>query len=98
MGEIDLKELHFTSLVYTLHESAMLGMGKIINPITQKIERNLLQAKSAIDILEMLKEKTKSNLNDREEKMLEGTLHELRLNYLEELKEEEIKDGKNEEK
>ncbi len=74
----------FTQVILIFHQSAMLGMGKIKNPVTQQIERNMVQAKQAIDIIEVLKEKTKGNLSPNEEKLMETVMTELRLNYVEE--------------
>ena len=76
----------FTLLVMNFQSSAMMSLGKLINPVTQKIERNLDQAKFSIDILGMLQEKTQGNLSPEEKKFLEHVLFELRMNYLDEIK------------
>jgi len=73
------------SLVLNLQMSAMAGMGKIVNPATQKAERNMPEAKAAIDMLEMLSEKTKGNLTTDEDRLLQQVLTDLRLNYVNEL-------------
>jgi len=75
----------FTLLVMNFQSSAMMSMGKLINPVTQKIERNLDQAKFSIDLLGMLEEKTRGNLAEEEEQLLRKVLTELRLNYVDEL-------------
>jgi 3-dehydroquinate dehydratase len=67
----------------------MIGMGKVMNPFTQKVTRNLAESQFSIDILDMLLEKTKGNLTKEEETYLQRTLTELRLNYIDELKKEE---------
>ncbi|MBN1445601.1 MAG: DUF1844 domain-containing protein [Candidatus Omnitrophica bacterium] len=64
------------------------AIGKVPNPVTGKVERNLELAKQIIDITEMLREKTKGNLTDAESKMLTGVIAELQLNYVDELKKE----------
>jgi hypothetical protein len=74
----------FAQLVYIFFSSGMQGMGKILNPVTNKIERNMEQAKNAIDMLEMIKTKTKGNLSPELERMLSTYLTDLRLNYVEE--------------
>lgn len=74
----------FAQLIYIFFSSAMQGMGKILNPVTNKIERNMEQAKNAIDMLEMIKTKTKGNLSPEMERMLSTYLTDLRLNYVEE--------------
>ena len=74
----------FTQLLSVFYSSAMMALGKIKNPSTDKIERNLEQAKISIDILELIKEKTKNNLTDSQKRMLEGLLTDLRLNFVDE--------------
>jgi hypothetical protein len=78
----------FTQLVAVFHSSALVSMGKLKNPATDRIERNLEQAKNAIDTLEMLRSKTLGNLNDSEKRLLDHSLTELRLNYVDEMKKE----------
>lgn len=84
-------EFHFVQLVLMFQSAAVQQMGKVQNPITQKIERNLDQAKFSIDMLEMIQNKTKNNLSENEKKFLEHTLFELRMNYLDEIKKDEQK-------
>lgn len=86
-----VKDELFLHLVFMFQTAALQQMGKLINPVTQKIEKNLDQAKYSIDILEVLQEKTKGNLKEEEGKYLENVLFELRMNYLDELKKEESK-------
>ena len=74
----------FKSLILNFQMSAMMGMGKIINPVTQKAERKMNEAKFSIDMLNMLAEKTKGNLNDADDRLLKQTLTDLRLNYINE--------------
>jgi len=89
MAEEPKLNMYFMSLVLSLSQAAMQQMGKITNPLTGKIERNLEQAKVTIDMLEMLKEKTKGNLVKEEEKLVNDTLATLQLNYVDEVKKEE---------
>lgn len=84
-------EFYFVQLVITFQAAAMQQMGKLQNPITKKVERNLDQAEFSIDMLEMLREKTKNNLTENEKKFLEHTLYELRMNYLDEVKKDQQK-------
>ena len=71
--------------------AAMQQMGKLQNPITKKVERNLDQARFSIDMLEMIQNRTRNNLSENENKFLEHTLYELRMNYLDEVKKEKQK-------
>lgn len=75
----------FFQLVSSLHSAAMLQMGKIINPLTGKIERNLELARNTIDLLGMLQTKTTGNLTTIEREYLDHVLHELRMNYVDEV-------------
>jgi len=70
-------------LIYMFHTSAMQGLGKIADPIG-KVSRNLEYVSQTIDLMEMLKVKTKGNITDEIEKLLDGMLSELRLNYVDE--------------
>ena len=76
----------FLGLVYSLQMSAWMSMGKVLNPMTQKIERELERAHETIDLLGVLEDKTRGNLHPEEARMLSRVLYELRLNYVEELK------------
>jgi|TARA_B110000116_G_C16722658_1_gene529863 hypothetical protein len=73
----------FMQLLYMFHTSAMQGLGKIADP-TGKISRNLEYVSETIDLMEMLKDKTKGNISMDIEKVLNEMLSELRLNYIEE--------------
>lgn len=76
----------FLYLVGSFEMSAMMAMGKIKNPMTDKTEKDLQQAQFSIDLLDMLKEKTEGKLNEYEIKYLENTLGQLKLNYIDEAK------------
>lgn len=78
----------YLQLLYLMHHTAMQELGKVANPVTGEVERNLEKAQQAIDMLEMLKEKTKGNLSEEMEKTQEMMLSELRLNYVDEANKE----------
>jgi hypothetical protein len=78
-------------LIYMFHTSAMQGLGKIADPNGQVI-RNLEYVSQTIDLMEMLKVKTKGNTTDEIDKLLEGMLSELSLNYVDEKAKPENKD------
>ncbi len=80
----------FSQLLYIFYSSAMVALGKLKNPATDKIERNLDQAKQSIDMMEMLRDKTKGNLSDQEHRMLDQFLTDLRLNYVDERNKESV--------
>ncbi len=75
----------FMQLVMQNQQIAMMAMGKIKNPVTDKIDRNLEYAKVSIDTLDMLQARTKGNLTEYEEKFLSEALKDLKLNYVDEV-------------
>jgi hypothetical protein len=82
--EAPFPELNFSTFVFSLGTSAMFHFGDFPDPATKKAERNLEAAKQTIDILGILKDKTKGNLNDEEGRLLESLLYELRMRYVRE--------------
>ena len=80
---MDKNDQLFMQLLYMFHTSAMQGLGKITDP-TGQLNRNLEYVSQTIDLMAMLKEKTKGNMSEDIEKMLDGMLSDLRLNYVDE--------------
>jgi Domain of unknown function (DUF1844). len=62
----------------------MYHFGDFPDPVSKETRRDLAAAKQTIDILNMLKEKTEGNLDDREKELLDGILFELRMRYVKE--------------
>jgi len=60
-------------------------LGEIEDPFAQKLVKNLPLAKQTIDLIGMLKEKTKGNLTSEEEKIIEYVLYDLRMRYVKSL-------------
>ncbi|OGS23293.1 MAG: hypothetical protein A2252_09420 [Elusimicrobia bacterium RIFOXYA2_FULL_39_19] len=77
---------NFIGLIISLSASAWQHLGKLENPVTGKVEKSMENAKMSIDMLEMLKDKTKGNLTNEEEKLVDNTLADLKLNYVEEIR------------
>ena len=77
-------EMLFSTLLLSLHAAGMQQLGKVMNPLTNKIERDLEQAQATIAMLEMLKAKTSDNLSEDESKLLSSLLYQLQMNYVEE--------------
>lgn len=73
----------FSSLLLSLAASAQMALGISPHPLTGKLEKSLLQAKHAIDMLSVLDEKTKGNLSGEEDKLLQALLYDLRIQYVE---------------
>ena len=88
MAEEQLKKEDqlFIHLVNTFVQSAWISLGKVKNPVTDKLERNLEQATYYIDLLGMLQTKMKGNLSEWEEQYIIHSLSELKLNFIDEQK------------
>ncbi|MBN2422116.1 DUF1844 domain-containing protein [Candidatus Woesearchaeota archaeon] len=81
----DYEKAQFIQLIISLQGSAWMLLGKVMNPLTGNIEKNLEQAKITIDMIQMLKSKTKGNLSKEEENILNSVLQQLQLNYVDEV-------------
>ena len=73
----------FSTFVLGLSTQALLHLGEIPNPMTHALERDLGAAKHVIDILGILQEKTRSNLEAGEASLLDSVLYDLRMRYVE---------------
>ncbi len=99
MDEKEFFKFLFLQLVYTFQHSAMIQLGKLVSPVSNKIERDLNQAKGTIEMLRMLKEKTKNNLVKEEQDFIDNIILDLQLNYADESKKPNVKpDAKETEK
>ena len=74
-------QLLLMMLIQQHQQIGMMGLGKIKNPATDKIESDLSSAKYAIDTLNALDKFTKGNLPKELKGYLDQTLTNLRLNY-----------------
>jgi hypothetical protein len=79
-----LPEASFINFILSLGTSAMMHMGLV--PEGHQAEVNLPMAKHEIELLDMLAEKTKNNLDDKEAELLKQLLYELRMRYVESTK------------
>ena len=73
----------FAGLVMMMSQTALLHMGKLVNPSTGKAEVKLPYAQEAIDTLDMLEARTRGNLDAEEARLLKTTLSSLKLTYVE---------------
>lgn len=74
----------FSYLVMAQQTSALISLGQVKDPITQELKVNFDNAQLAIDLLEMLQEKTRNNLSKDESDLLQNTLQQVRLAYVKE--------------
>ena len=80
----DKYSILFLNLIQQFYQSAMIFLGKIENPQSKKIEKNLDTAAYFIDTIDMIAAKTKGNLASTEEAAIQKILQELKLIYVNE--------------
>lgn len=76
-------ELSFATFVISLSTQALALLGEIPDPVQGRTAVDLEGARQFIDILGILQEKTRGNLDAREGALLEGALYDLRMKYVE---------------
>ncbi len=84
MTENEKDELLLTQIALMFQTAALQQMGKLKNPVSDTVERDLAQARISIDILDVLHRRMKGNLRESEDRMFTTVLRELRLNYVDE--------------
>ena len=77
-----IPEVSFVLFISSLGMQALMSLGELENPVTNKKEKDLPQAKYLIDTLDMIKDKTRNNLSNEEAQMLEDMVYELKTKYL----------------
>jgi len=78
--------LDFSSLFLPFYTQALIKLGEVKDPISNKEDKNIELAKRLIDLLDLLKEKTKGNLKPEEEQLMNNSLNQLKMMYLEKAK------------
>ncbi len=73
--------MEFLDLISLFEASGWQALGKIPNPVTGKCELDLKAAENAIEILILLREKSRNNLSQEEESQLSTAIANLQLNY-----------------
>jgi len=82
-----MEEVNFINFITSLSTTAMINLGIIGDPADMVKGKNLETAKQLIDTIAMIEEKTRGNLDEREEKYLRDTLYHLRMAYVNLLRE-----------
>jgi len=80
-------QIDFSTFIMSLTSSAFYHLGDMPDPSTGKKEVNLPAVQQTIDMLIMLREKTKGNLKEDEEKLVEQLIYELQVKYVAKTKE-----------
>ncbi len=76
-------ELTFAAFLWSLSEQALAALGEVPDPSTGKLSRDLVMAQQMIDIIIMLRDKTRGNLDSEEQAMLKEILSGLQMKYVE---------------
>ncbi|HZN37082.1 MAG TPA: DUF1844 domain-containing protein [Pirellulaceae bacterium] len=82
MADEKLPPPSLSLLIASLGTQAMVALGQVPNPLDGKTEVRLDLAKHVIEMLAILEQKTKGNLDADEVKMLESVLHQLRMAFV----------------
>lgn len=81
-GEV-FAEMTFSTFVMGLTTQALMHLGEIPDPVDQQVAHDLPAAKQMIDLLGILRDKTKGNLEAAEDQLLKEVLYDLRMRYVE---------------
>lgn len=80
----ELPRVDFATFVLSLGTTALYQMGLAPDPASgESREADLLAARQTVDTLEMLREKTRGNLEEEERKLIDSLLYELRMRFVE---------------
>ena len=74
--------MRFFSVIHMLQRSALISMGLLDEPSTEERILDLVSAKEAIEVLRVLERKTRGNLDDKETRLLRGTISELQMQFV----------------
>jgi hypothetical protein len=80
--EIFTTTFAFSTFILSLSTSVLVCLGELPDPLKNEKSTNLPLAKQTIGIIEMLKEKTKGNLTEEEDRLIESILYDLRMKYV----------------
>ena len=79
---MSILEANFSTLVLSIGSSAAMALGLAPNPMTNKLEKDLNLARFNIDLLRMLRDKTRGNLNADEQKFIESIVTDLQMKFV----------------
>lgn len=75
-------EANFSTLILSIGSSAAMALGLAPNPVSGAVEKDLDLARFNIDLLRMLREKTKGNLSSDEQAFLESIVTDLQMKFV----------------
>ena len=77
-----MPQVTFSTFILSLASTALVQLGEVPNPESGRIEENLALGKHTIDVLDMLRSKTQTCLDNEEKRLLDGILYELHMKYV----------------
>ena len=77
-----LPDIDFATFILSMGSSALVHLGEMPSPDSPGGEKNLALAKQTIDLLALLLEKTRGNLDEAEDNLLRSLLYDLRIKYV----------------
>jgi hypothetical protein len=77
------RPIDFTAFLLGLASTALIHLGVAPHPETGQARVDLVQARQSLDLLGMLRDKTRGNLTAEEEKLFDNLLTDLRLRFVE---------------
>ena len=78
----DYRPIDFPTYVLGYYTQGLVLLGETPNPYTRKKEEDVESVRHIIDLLSMIEQKTRGNLNSEESQMLESVLYELRMKFM----------------
>ena len=79
----ELPSIDFSTFIISLSTQALMHLGEVSDPVTGNVEKDVAVAKQTIDIIGMLSEKSRGNLDETEEQLVKEVLYNLRMRYVE---------------
>ena len=79
----ELPSIDFSTFIISLSTQALMHLGEMNDPVTGKVEKDVAVAKQTIDIIGMLSEKSRGNLDEAEAQLVKEVLYNLRMRYVE---------------
>lgn len=83
-GKCVMPGVTFTTFIMSLNTSALFHLGELEDPVTKQKGRDLVLCKHTIDTLQLLKDKTRGNLTEKEKALLDNVLTDLKFRYVKE--------------
>jgi len=80
--QVSLGPVDFSTHILSLASSALVALGKMPAPDGQTLAVDLETARHLIDVLAMLEQKTKGNLDEAELKLVQSLVYDLHIAYV----------------